>query len=195
MDGRFDLWITGRGGQGALLIGRMLAEAAASQYKYTSFFPNYGPTMRQGDSECTVILSQEEIASPVVDELQAVIVMGLPPPTVLLGSSGVSLETFEKRVQRGGLLIMDSSLTEARVKRDDIDGCYIPATRIALGLGNPRVANFVLLGAYLEATKALLLETVEMEIERKMGGRREELIRLNKAALEDGASFVSNLRG
>lgn len=179
---RFEVMVVGLGGQGALLIGRLLAQAGMSQFKHALYFPNYGPQMRLGDSECTVILSDEEISSPVVLYPQAAIVMGPAP-----------LAKFEKRVAPGGIMLLDSSVVGSKVERKDIKVCYVPASKTAEALGNRQVANFVLLGAYLGASQAIPLEVVEGEMEKRMaGGRGQALIELNKAALREGARLAAS---
>ena len=179
---RVEVMVVGLGGQGALLIGRLLAQAGMPLFKHVLYFPNYGPQMRLGDSECTVILSDEEVSSPVVLYPQAAIVMGPAP-----------LAKFEKRVAPGGIMLLDSSVATAKVERKDIKVYYIPATKAAEGLGARQVTNFVLLGAYLEASKAIPLKALESEMEKRMaGGRGEALLQLNKAALREGARLAAS---
>lgn len=176
----FEVAISGIGGQGALTIGRLLAEAGASQYPYASYFPNYGASMRGGDTECTVILSDQPIGSPAMLRPTAVIIMGDLP-----------LEEYRDRVAAGGLMVVDSSLLPGKVGRDDLAVLSIPATETAIGLGNRQVANLVMLGAYVEATGAVPLKAVEAALEQRLaGGRREGLLELNRRALEAGARLA-----
>lgn len=174
----FQVAIAGLGGQGALLFGQLLAEAGMSRYEHVSYFPYYATIMRGGQSECMVILSEEEISSPISFELQAAIVM-----------HPQFLAQYEKRVLPGGLLLLDSSVVEDKVSREDIRVFYIPATETAVQLGDGRVANLVLLGAYLGVTQAVPLELVEKSLERRLEGR-EGLLRLNKQALREGAKLM-----
>lgn len=179
-EGYFELTIAGRGGQGALIIGRLLAEAGMSIYRYVTYFPNYGAAMRGGESECTVILSHREITSPAVLQPSAVILLGQ-----------TTLGEFEKRVKSNGLMMLDSSLVTQKVARNDLKVSYLPATKTAADLGNIRAANFVFLGAYLEATKAMPLETCEEALERKIGGKgKETLLYIDKQALRKGAELT-----
>lgn len=177
----FELTIAGLGGQGALTIGRLLAEAGMSQYKYVSYFPNYGASMRGGESECTIVLSNDEISAPAILNPVSVILMGAAP-----------LQEFEKRVRPGGMIMLDSSLVTRKVEREDLQVVYLPATKAARDLGSNQVANFIFLGAYLEVTKAVPLELVEQALEKKLGGgRREALLALDKQALKQGMRLVS----
>jgi len=179
-EGYFELTIAGRGGQGALIIGRLLAEAGMSIYRYVTYFPNYGAAMRGGESECTVILSHREITSPAVLQPSAVILLGQ-----------TTLGEFEKRVRSNGLMMLDSSLVTQKVARDDLEVSYLPATKIAADLGNSRAANFVFLGAYLEATKAMPLPICEEALERKMAGKGSAtLLYIDKQALRKGAELT-----
>ncbi|MDY7038148.1 MAG: 2-oxoacid:acceptor oxidoreductase family protein [Desulfatiglans sp.] len=175
-----ELIVAGLGGQGALIIGRFLAEAASSVHKYSSFFPNYGPTMRGGECECTVIFSDKEVPAPTVMNPFAVILMG-----VRAGANAV--EEFVPRVRTGGVIIVDSS-APIKIDREDIDVYRIEANQIAKEIGNSQVANFVFLGAYLGATGAVALDTVEKLMEEKMGsGKKKKYLDLNKTALRQGA--------
>jgi 2-oxoglutarate ferredoxin oxidoreductase subunit gamma len=181
----FKLMIAGLGGQGALFAGRLLAEAAMSHYKSVLFFPNYGAAMRGGESECTIILSHQEIDSPIVMNPQALILMGSAP-----------LAKFQHRLKPQGLMIVDSTLVSTPVNRQDIEVLYIPATQKAKELGDRQVANLILLGACLKATQALPIEEVEAILERKLkGDSAKSLFKLNKAALWEGARIVANLKG
>jgi len=178
---RFQVGMAGYGGQGILTIGKFLAEAGMSRYKYVVFYPSYGGAMRGGQSTCSVTMSEEEIGALVP----------LDPSTAII-MSREALQDLEKRVKPGGVLFVDSFIASDKVKRDDIKVFYIPATEAALKLGDIRVAGFVLLGAYLAATKAIPLALVEKAIEKKFAGKGEALISLNKQALKEGSSLVSS---
>lgn len=176
----FELTIAGLGGQGALTIGRLLAEAGMSTYKHVSYFPNYGASMRGGESECTIILSNDAISAPLMLEPTSVILMGAAP-----------LAEFEKRIRPGGILFIDSSLVSRKVTREDLRVIYLPAVKSATDMGSNQVANFIFLGAYLEATKAVSVEVIEQALEKKLGGgRREALLALDKQALREGMRMV-----
>jgi 2-oxoglutarate ferredoxin oxidoreductase subunit gamma len=182
MEGKIELMVAGIGGQGLLTTGWLLVEAAMSKYRHVLFFPNYGPFMRGGDSECTIILSDDEIGSPAIYNPTAAIVMG-----------SESFTQLEKRLKPGGTIFIDSSLISAKVSREDLKAFYIPATKLAVELGGKQVANLILLGAYLEATKVLPLEAIEVELEKKLMGKRgETLLSLDKQALREGAKLIAN---
>ncbi len=181
----FALTIAGLGGQGALVIGRLLAEAGMSKYNHVSYFPNYSAAMRGGESECTIILSNEEISSPAWLEPSSLILMGPAP-----------LEEFEQRAKPGGLVMIDSSLVTKQVSRKDVEVFYIPASKTATELGDSRVANFVFLGAYLKATEAVSLELIEEALEKRLaGGKWDALLSLDKRALREGARLVERRQG
>ena len=178
---KIELMVAGVGGQGLLTTGWLFAEAAMPNYKHVLYFPNYGPMMRGGESECTVILSNEEIGSPVVYNPASAIVMGK-----------VALTRLEGRLKSGGTMFVDSSVVPDRVSREDITVFYIPATRMAIDLGDRRVANLVLLGAYLEATKVLPLEAIETHLEKQLAGKKgEAILKFNKQALREGAKLIA----
>ena len=180
----FEVIVAGLGGQGALIIGRLLAEAGALKYKHVSYFPNYGATIRGGESECTIILSPQKISAPTKFNPSVVILMGAAP-----------LDEFEKRVKAGGMMFLDSSLMLRKPTREDMKVFYVPASKVAIELGNSQIANFVLLGAYIEATKAVPIEHVETALEKRLGGgKKEALLALDKQALKEGARIVAEDR-
>jgi len=166
----------GFGGQGMLLIGQFLAQSGMKEGKYVSWLPSYGPEMRGGTANCSVCVSDKEIASPVITKASCVIAMNRP-----------SLEKFEKTVRTGGLLIINSSLIDVKATRDDIEVLYISANELAEQLGSPQVANVVILGAYLEKTKAVAIDSVLDAISAKLGKRKAHLVDINKKALLAGA--------
>jgi 2-oxoglutarate ferredoxin oxidoreductase subunit gamma len=181
---RFDLMIVGLGGLGALFAGRSLAEAGMNSYKHALYFPNYGPYMRLGDSECTVSLSDKEITSHCTLNPEAVIVMGAVP-----------LAKFEPRMPAGGMMIVDSTLQPGKPTRKDVGYYFIPATQVATDLGNKLGANFVLLGAYIRKTRAVALEDVERYLDIRMEGEKRKRVReLNKKALRQGAKLMEDYR-
>lgn len=182
MEEKIELMVSGLGGQGLLTTGWLLAEAAMSKYRHVLYFPNYGPMMRGGDSECTIILCDEEIGSPAVYNPASAIVMGAN-----------AFNQLENRLKPGGTIFVDSSLVPAKVGREDLKAFYIPATKVAIEIGDHRVANLILLGAYLEATKVIPLEAIEAELEKRLVGKKgEALLSLNKQALREGAKLIAN---
>lgn len=179
------LTIAGAGGGGILTTGKLLIEAAISKYNHVSLSPNYAAAMRGGEVECTAVLSDNEISSPVMFKPQAAIIL-----------SRAMLAVFEKRVQPGGIIIVDCTMIPDKVSRDDVQVFYIPATEVAAELGASHVANLILLGAYIEATKAIPLELAEKALERRLaGGRKQALLPLNRRALREGARLVAEYKG
>ena len=172
--------IAGFGGQGVMALGQLLTFSGMTEDKKVSWLPSYGPEMRGGTANCNVIISEEAVGSPVVTEATAAIVMNRP-----------SLDKFEDTIVPGGKLIINSSLIDRKCKRDDIDVYYIPANEIANDLGNARVANMVMLGAFLESTKAVKVDTIlNKAFTAVFGENRSHLLPINKEALEKGAELV-----
>ncbi len=179
---KFAVAMGGSGGQGILTIGKLLAEAGMSRYEHVVFFSSYGAAMRGGESTCVVTLSDEEIGA----------LAPFNPPAALV-LTPLTLADLEKRMPPGGTLFMDSSALAGKLSRDDLKVYNIPATERARGLGDVRAASFVLLGAYLEATKAVPLEDIEKALEKKMAsGKGQEVVSINKKALREGARLVAN---
>jgi len=171
---RAELIMAGAGGRGVLTIGQLLARAGLAKYEYASWIPSYGFAMRGGASECTVILSDEEIASPIIAKAGAVIVMGAD-----------YVKAFEGRVRPGGILLFDTTGLKETVERGDIAPIGVPATEIGVSMGDARVSNMILMGAYVEATKVLPPQLVEDQIDRWLAGK-EALASLNKEAFKRG---------
>lgn len=170
-----EVLIAGFGGQGILLMGQLMAEAAMRQNYYATWFPSYGPEMRGGTANCITIFSDEEIGSPISARYDTVIVMNQP-----------SLERFAKAARPGGRLLANSSMIPIRCDRDDIHAVYIAANDMAREIGNERFANVVMLGAFLADRPELRLEIVERTIESVIGARKPDLVSLNLQALRAG---------
>lgn len=166
--------IAGSGGQGVMLIGKILAHAGMHEGKEVSWLPSYGPEMRGGTSNCTVVVSDEPVGSPLVYRPAAVIAMNQP-----------SIEKFQSSVRPGGLLVVNTSLVHASVSRADLTVISIPANDVAAAAGNPRAANMVALGAYLGATRIVALDTAEAQV-REMLAARPTIIQSNLEALRRG---------
>lgn len=169
----------GFGGQGVLLMGQLLAYAGMLENKEVSWLPSYGPEMRGGTANCSVVISDEPVASPVVTKASAVVAMNRP-----------SLDKFEDAVLPGGMLFINSSIIDKKPARTDINVYYVPCNEIAEELGNNRVANMVMLGAYIEKTKCVDFESVLDALLHKLGERKAHLIPLNRDALNRGADTV-----
>jgi 2-oxoglutarate ferredoxin oxidoreductase subunit gamma len=171
--------ISGFGGQGVMLIGRLLAYAGMIEGKKVAWMPSYGPEMRGGTANCTVLISTKEIGSPIVSH-----------PKILIAMNQPSLDKFESNVNENGLIILNDSLIKREVKRNDVDIIKIPADDIADKLGNSRAANMVVLGAYVKKSRVVKLETIFKALEKALTGRNKKLLELNKEALKQGAELV-----
>jgi 2-oxoglutarate ferredoxin oxidoreductase subunit gamma len=169
-----DVIMAGFGGQGILLIGKMLAYAGMHEGKEVSWLPSYGPEMRGGTANCTVVISDRPVGSPVIRSPRAVLAMNLP-----------SLEKFEPDIRAGGLLLINSSLINRGSERDDLTVIEVPANEIATELGNPRGANMVALGAYLGASDSVSLTEVE-KVVRETFAAKPTVIDVNIEALRKG---------
>ncbi len=172
-----EIVIAGFGGQGVLFAGQVLAYAAMDSGMQVTWFPSYGPEMRGGTANCTVIIADEEIGSPLVLNPQAAIAMNLP-----------SLDKYEPLVRREGILVLNTSLINREVTRPDLDAVLIPANEIAEELGNKRLANMVLLGALLARLPVLSLETIQQALQEHLPERHKHLLPLNYQALQVGAA-------
>jgi len=171
-----ELILSGFGGQGALFAGTLLAFTGLESGRHVTWIPSYGPEMRGGTAHCTVIVADEEIGSPVVRHPSGAIVMNIP-----------SLERYEPLVRPGGTLIVNSSLVDRAPQRTDIASRMIPGNAIAEELGDKRMANMVLLGAYLAVEPLFTLEEVGRSLERHIPAHRRSLLQPNLEALRRGA--------
>lgn len=174
--------IAGFGGQGVLSMGKMLAEAAMEEGSEVSWLPSYGPEMRGGTSNVSVNISDQPIGAPIIGKGDAscIIVMNLP-----------SLIKFEEFVKPGGLLVVNSSIIDQKAKRKDIDVVYVPANDLANELGNPKVANMIMLGAYLKKSKVVKPQTLVDQVKAVFGAKKPELVALNENALKKGADAAA----
>ncbi len=172
------LIISGFGGQGILFIGQLLGHAATLEGKTVTYLPSYGPEMRGGTANCTVIISDTRIMSPVTANPSAVIVMNLP-----------SLDRFEPNLKTDGLLVINSSMIDRKSHRSDIRTIEIPATHIAEELKNTRLANVVALGRYVRASGVVAPESVVLALPKMLGDDRRELISPNVEAFRAGLKW------
>ena len=174
--------MAGFGGQGVMAIGKNLVKAGMEEGYEVTWVPSYGPEMRGGTSNCSVIISDTRIGTPVIDH-----------PTELIAMNRPSLDTFEETVLPGGSIFINSSAVSKDVEdidRNDVKIYHIPCEDIAIELGNPKVGNMVMLGAYIGATHALKVSTVETMIEKIFEGKNPDLVTLNKEALHRGINLV-----
>ena len=166
------LFFAGSGGQGVLTMGQMLTYAAMYADMNATWLPSYGPEMRGGTANCTVVMSPEKpVSCPLIYEADNVVVMNLP-----------SLIKFESLVKPGGNLFVNSSLIEQKATRDDINVYYVPANDIAMKLGNARTANTVMLGALVSVAPVVPVEMIYKIMEKTFSGRKAHLLDINKQA-------------
>ena len=178
-----EIIIAGFGGQGVLFAGQVLAYAAMDNGMEVTWIPSYGPEMRGGTANCTVIISDEEIGSPLVRNPKALIAMNLP-----------SLDKYESTVAENGTLILNSSLIERNVEREDLQCVRVPANEIAESLGDKRMTNIVMVGSLLVAEPVLPIEAIEAALQDHLPERHKKLLPLNYQALREGAKFVRKER-
>ncbi|MDM7915190.1 MAG: 2-oxoacid:acceptor oxidoreductase family protein [Candidatus Eisenbacteria bacterium] len=172
--------MAGFGGQGILLLGVALAECGMQAGYRVSWLPSYGPEMRGGTANCHVRISETEIGSPLVAESDVLVAMNRP-----------SLEKFEGDLKKGGLLLYDSSLIEVSPQRTDIEILKIPATEMADAIGTTKCANMVMMGAYIEKSGVLDLQSVIDALPSYM--KAKKTIPMNQQAILKGAAFVRDL--
>ncbi len=178
----YDLIIAGFGGQGVLVIGNLLAYAAMKEGRHVTYLPTYGVEMRGGTANCTVVISSNEIGSPVVGRPHGAIAMNLP-----------SLIKYEPRILPKGLLLINTSLIDLKeVSRNDIEILPVPVNEIAIENGNPKLANMVALGAFVEKTKLVRMASLLESFEKVLDERYQSLIPSNIEAIQLGAKFVQN---
>jgi len=164
----------GFGGQGVLSMGLNLAQAAMAEGRNVTYLPAYGVEVRGGTANCTVAISDEEIASPVASSPEFVVAMNQP-----------SVMRFQNQIESGGVLLFNSSLVEAEISRGDIEIVRVPASSIAEELGSPRSANMVMLGAFTKKSNLVSPSTLIEELGKTMK-RKGKLLAVNKKALMAG---------
>jgi len=166
---------SGFGGQGVLSMGSTLASAAMLEGKYVTYLPAYGVEVRGGTANCTVVVSDEEIASPVASDPEFVVAMNQP-----------SFARFQSVLQAGGLLCVNSSIVNTESARSDIEILRVPTSELAETLGNQRVANMIMLGALIRASHMISYEQMLENLEQILGAGKAKLIELNRQALALG---------
>ncbi|MFC1956205.1 2-oxoacid:acceptor oxidoreductase family protein [Chloroflexota bacterium] len=164
----------GFGGQGVLSMGPILAQAAMREDKNVTYLPSYGAEVRGGTANCTVAISDEEIASPVASSPEFIVAMNQP-----------SMVRFQHQLQSGGVFFLNSSLIDAEVMRDDIEVVKLPVNTIAEQLGNPRSANMVMLGAFIKRSNLVKLDTL-FEVLKESFSKKVKLVAVNNEALLAG---------
>lgn len=171
--------MSGFGGQGILLMGQLLCYAGMHEGKKVTWMPSYGPEMRGGTANCTVMLSEDRVGSPVTRH-----------PSSLVAMNKASLDRFEGDLEASGLLVINSSLVEREPERRDLRVVKVPANRIAEEAGTAQVTNLAALGAYVAAKKIVSLESVITALKRMIPAHRKALLSVNEAALRKGYETV-----
>ena len=166
------MFFAGSGGQGTLAIGQIIAKAAMEEGREVTWLPSYGPEMRGGTANCTVVVSDQPIRCPLIDEADVLVVMNLP-----------SLLKFEPMVVPNGLLFINSDLVPQEPKRSDLRVHKIAVNTEAQKLGSDKAANIVMLGAILAETNLVKKETIEYELEQLFSGRKAKYLDMNRKAL------------
>ena len=175
-----EIIFAGFGGQGVLFAGQLLAFAALDAGKEVTWIPSYGPEMRGGTANCTVVISDEEIGSPLVRNPRAAVVMNLP-----------SLDKYEPMITPGGVLIANASLTNREARRTDLECVFVPANEIAEEIGNKRLINVIMLGALLSRLHVLSFDEIKVALENHLPERHKRLLPMNMEALQRGAAFAT----
>ncbi len=173
-----EMILAGFGGQGIMFAGRLIASAGMIAEKEVSWLPSYGPEMRGGTANCHVIVSDQPVGSPIV-----------VAPTTLVAMNRPSLDKFEDAVLSDGLLIMDSSLIDRKIKRKDIKVIKIPATRMAADMGAGKLANMIMVGQWIKETGLLSMEIVKTSLEKVVSANKQDLMDINIKALELGYQY------
>ena len=169
----------GFGGQGIVLMGRILAQGGMTEQKHTTFFPQYGAAMRGGTANCSVIISDEPIASPIVEKPDVALIMNRP-----------SLDKFEPTVKPGGWVFYNTSLIDRKVERDDVNAFEVEANDIAEEVGSSRAANMVMLGAFTKKLGTISFETLLKALDAQLHGKSGSVMDTNREAMRRGAALA-----
>lgn len=170
--------IAGFGGQGILFTGKFLAYKGLIENRQVSWLPSYGPEMRGGTASCGVILSDDPIGSPIVSKPDILIAMNIP-----------SLDRYEDSVVPGGVIVVDSTLIDRRVRRTDVTTYYVPATQMASDAGIPTLANMIIAGKLLKILNADDSASVGAALEKVISAKHRDMLDVNRKALEMGAGL------
>lgn len=170
--------IAGFGGQGILFAGKFLAYQGLMEGKEISWLPSYGPEMRGGTANCSVIVADTPVGSPIVASPDILAVMNLP-----------SLDKYENAAVPGAKIFVDSTLIERKLSRTDVDAYYIPATGMAREAGIPTLANMILIGKLIKETGVVSFADIRKGLEKVVSARHADLLELNLKALEAGYNY------
>ncbi len=173
-----EILLAGFGGQGILFSGKFLAYDGLLEDREVSWLPSYGPEMRGGTCNCSIILSDKKIGSPIVSNPNVLVAMNLP-----------SLDKFEKSAVPGAKIFVDSSLIDRKVERDDVEVYYIPATKLASDENLPGLANMIMIGHVIAKAGVMPYENVETTMKKLVPAKKQNLIELNIKAVELGYNY------
>jgi 2-oxoglutarate ferredoxin oxidoreductase subunit gamma len=175
-----EIILSGFGGQGIMFAGQILTYAAMDAGMAVTWIPSYGPEMRGGTANCTIVIADEEIGSPVVKNPDLALAMNLP-----------SLDKYEPLVKTGGVLVVNASMVDRAAKRKDISVIFIPCNKIAEEIGSPRLASMVAIGALMAGLDVLTLADLETALNNHMPGRHKQLLPKNVEALKRGSEYAA----
>ena len=170
--------IAGFGGQGVLFAGKCIAYKGLLEGRQVSWLPSYGPEMRGGTANCSVILSDQSVGSPIVSNPNVLTAMNLP-----------SLDKYEVTAQPGAKVFVDSSLIGRKLTRTDVEAFYVPATKMAADAGIPTLANMILLGKMIRETQMVNYDDMEDCLKKIISAKRADLLGANLKAIEAGYTF------
>ncbi len=170
--------IAGFGGQGILFSGKFLAYEGLLDNKEVSWLPSYGPEMRGGTANCSIIISDTQVGSPIVDK-----------PDILIAMNGPSLDKYVDAVVPGGEIYVESSLIDKKVERDDVKVYYIPATELAAKNDLAGLANMIILGKMIKHSEIMPYENIASTVEKVVPAKKQHLVEANKKALELGYNY------
>ncbi len=170
--------IAGFGGQGVLFAGKFIAYAGLIEEKEVSWLPSYGPEMRGGTANCSVILSDTKVGSPIVDK-----------PDILVALNAPSLDKYENDVVPGGQIFVDSSLIDRKVNRTDVEVYYIPASKLASDENLSGLANMIMMGHMIKHSEVIAYETVEKSMAKVVSAKKQNLFDANKNAVQLGYDY------
>lgn len=170
-----NILIAGFGGQGILFAGKFLAYTGMIEEKQISWLPSYGPEMRGGTANCSVILSDDPIGSPIVSKPDVLIAMNLP-----------SLDKYENAVVPGGMIFIDSTLIGRKVEREDVKVFYIPSTKLAQEIGAPTLANMIIMGKVIKETGVVSEDDIESGLKKVVSAKHAGMLDINLKAIKTG---------
>ncbi len=173
-----EILIAGFGGQGVLFTGKLLAYKGLLEGRQLSWLPSYGPEMRGGTANCSIILSDTPVGSPIVSNPDILVAMNLP-----------SFEKYESTVKAGGMIFADSSLIDKKTARTDVQAFYIPATQMAQECGIPTLANMIMLGKLIKESGIVEYESIDDALKKVVSAKRIELLDVNRRAIDLGYQY------